>query len=93
VGAGKLLSTVATVAEMAARGFGLEPAAFTSRMHNAPHLLAPTGVCVCVCMVGGLQAGALSSATCHLSGAIEAVLFPRAASTPLPPSHDVPHRR
>jgi hypothetical protein len=31
------------VAEMAARGFGLEPDAFTSRMQHAPHFLAPTG--------------------------------------------------
>ncbi|KAL4430971.1 hypothetical protein ABPG75_006227 [Micractinium tetrahymenae] len=40
---GKMLGAVATVAEMAARGFGLEPDAFTSRMQHAPHLLAPTG--------------------------------------------------
>lgn len=43
--AGKMLGAVATVAEMAARGFGLEPDAFTSRMRHAPHLLAPTGAC------------------------------------------------
>lgn len=41
--AGKLLGAVATVAEMAARGFGLEADAFTARMQHAPHLLAPTG--------------------------------------------------
>lgn len=40
---GKMLGAVATVAEMAARGLGLEPDAFTSRMRHAPHLLAPTG--------------------------------------------------
>ncbi|EFN59425.1 hypothetical protein CHLNCDRAFT_19374 [Chlorella variabilis] len=40
---GKLLGAVATVAEMAARGFGLEADAFTARMQHAPHLLAPTG--------------------------------------------------
>ncbi|KAI7836680.1 hypothetical protein COHA_009456 [Chlorella ohadii] len=40
---GKMLGAVGTVAEMAARGFGLEPDAFTSRMAHAPHLLAPTG--------------------------------------------------
>lgn len=44
-GTGKMLGAVGTVAEMAARGFGLEPDAFTSRMAHAPHLLAPTGVC------------------------------------------------
>lgn len=38
-----MLGAVATVAEMAARGLGLEPDAFTSRMRHAPHLLAPTG--------------------------------------------------
>ena len=38
-----MLGAVATVAETAARGFGLPPDAFTSRMHQAPHLLAPTG--------------------------------------------------
>jgi hypothetical protein len=41
--AGKLLGTVRAVAEMAARGFGLQPDAFSSRMEHAPHLLAPTG--------------------------------------------------
>lgn len=40
---GKMLGAVGTVAEMAARGFGLEADAFTSRMAHAPHLLAPTG--------------------------------------------------
>ncbi len=44
--AGKMLGAVATVAEMAARGFGLEPDAFTARMRHAPHLLAPTGKCL-----------------------------------------------
>eukprot|EP00887_Chlorella_sp_A99_P005625 scaffold1.g5625.t1 len=39
----KLLSTVLAVAEMAARGLGLEAGAFTRRMHLGPHLLAPTG--------------------------------------------------
>ena len=38
-----MLGAVGTVAEMAARGFGLEADAFTSRMTHAPHLLAPTG--------------------------------------------------
>ena len=44
VSPGKMLGAVATVAGMAARGFGLEADAFTSRMQHAPHLLAPTGV-------------------------------------------------
>ncbi|KAK9842098.1 hypothetical protein WJX81_008332 [Elliptochloris bilobata] len=39
----KMLAAVETAAEMAARGFGLEPDAFTRRMRLGPHLLAPTG--------------------------------------------------
>lgn len=39
----KLLGAVSTAAEMLARGFGLEPEAFTQRMALGPHLLAPTG--------------------------------------------------
>lgn len=39
----KLLGTAFTIAEMAAVGFGLEKDAFTKRMTNGPHLLAPTG--------------------------------------------------
>ena len=39
----KMLVAVETAAEMAARGFGLEPDAFTRRMRMGPHLLAPTG--------------------------------------------------
>lgn len=39
----KMLAAVATAAEMVARGFGLEPDAFTQRMRLGPHLLAPTG--------------------------------------------------
>ena len=39
----KLLTAVTDVAVMAAEGFGLPPDAFSSRMVNGPHLLAPTG--------------------------------------------------
>ncbi len=39
----KMLAAVETAAEMAARGFGLAPDAFTRRMRLGPHLLAPTG--------------------------------------------------
>jgi isopenicillin N synthase-like dioxygenase len=39
----KMLSAVEKVAAMAAHGVGLEDDALTSRMHLAPHLLAPTG--------------------------------------------------
>lgn len=39
----KMISAVEAVAEMAAIGFGLEKDAFTSRMMQGPHLLAPTG--------------------------------------------------
>ena len=38
-----LVDTAKTVAEMAALGFGLERGAFSKKMHQAPHLLAPTG--------------------------------------------------
>jgi hypothetical protein len=38
----KLLDAVQDVAEMAALGFGLPQDSFRSRMHLAPHLLAPT---------------------------------------------------
>ena len=38
-----LVETATTVAEMAALGFGLERGAFSSKMRQAPHLLAPTG--------------------------------------------------
>ena len=38
-----LLSTVATVSEMIALGFGLDKSTFTQRMYLGPHLLAPTG--------------------------------------------------
>jgi len=38
-----LIATAATVAEMAALGFGLERGAFAAKMAQAPHLLAPTG--------------------------------------------------
>mmetsp|Transcript_414 Transcript_414/g.686 ORF Transcript_414/g.686 Transcript_414/m.686 type:complete len:359 (-) Transcript_414:282-1358(-) len=38
-----IMSTVRTVSEMAAEGFGLERNSFTSLMENGPHLLAPTG--------------------------------------------------
>ena len=40
---GKLHSAIFTVAEMAAVGMGLDPAAFTGRMEGGAHLLAPTG--------------------------------------------------
>jgi len=39
----KLLTTVSTVAEMLALGFGLPQSTFIDRMQHAPHLLAPTG--------------------------------------------------
>jgi len=39
----KILGAVKTVSEMAAIGFGLPADTFTSKMHCAPHLLAPTG--------------------------------------------------
>ncbi|KAK2077909.1 hypothetical protein QBZ16_003777 [Prototheca wickerhamii] len=39
-----LVRTAETVAQMAARGWGLAPDAFTQRMRHGPHLLAPTGV-------------------------------------------------
>jgi isopenicillin N synthase-like dioxygenase len=39
----KMLAACEKVATLAAHGFGLEDDAFTSRMHLAPHLLAPTG--------------------------------------------------
>ena len=39
----KMLAAVETAAEMAARGFGLAPDAFTRRMRRGPLLLAPTG--------------------------------------------------
>lgn len=39
-----LVRTAETVAQMAARGWGLAPDAFTQRMRQGPHLLAPTGV-------------------------------------------------
>jgi len=39
----KILGTVKSVSEMAALGFGLSRDTFTSKMHCAPHLLAPTG--------------------------------------------------
>lgn len=39
----KILGAVKTVAEMAALGFNLPADTFTSKMHCAPHLLAPTG--------------------------------------------------
>jgi len=39
----KILGTVKTVSEMAALGFNLPADTFTSKMHCAPHLLAPTG--------------------------------------------------
>jgi isopenicillin N synthase-like dioxygenase len=38
-----LVETATTVAEMAALGFGLERGAFSGKMRQAPHLLAPTG--------------------------------------------------
>jgi isopenicillin N synthase-like dioxygenase len=38
-----ILNTVKTVSEMAALGFDLPADTFTSKMHRAPHLLAPTG--------------------------------------------------
>ena len=38
-----LVDTATTVAEMAALGFGLERGAFSKKMRQAPHLLAPTG--------------------------------------------------
>lgn len=41
---GRMLETVATVAEMLARGFAMAPDTFTRRMQLGPHLLAPTGV-------------------------------------------------
>ena len=44
---GKMLAAVEAVAEMAARGMGLPPDAFTSRMRQGPHLLAPTGEARC----------------------------------------------
>ena len=39
----KMLAAVHTVSQMAAVGFGLPAGAFTERMNNGPHLLAPTG--------------------------------------------------
>lgn len=39
----KMLAAVEAVARMAALGFGLPSDAFTSRMRQGPHLLAPTG--------------------------------------------------
>ncbi|KAL2652342.1 hypothetical protein R1flu_020470 [Riccia fluitans] len=39
----KMISAVEVVAEMAAIGFGLPKAAFTSLMKEGPHILAPTG--------------------------------------------------
>lgn len=52
----KMLVAVETAAEMAARGFGLEPDAFTRRMRLGPHLLAPTGASLtkggCACALG-----------------------------------------
>ena len=41
---GKMLAAAATVAELAAVGFGLPPGAFAERLAQGPHLLAPTGV-------------------------------------------------
>jgi isopenicillin N synthase-like dioxygenase len=40
---GAALAAARTVAEAAARGFGLPPDAFTRLMEGGPHLLAPTG--------------------------------------------------
>jgi hypothetical protein len=45
----KMLGTVAVVAEVVARGFGLQADAFTRRMQYGPHLLAPTGMSQLVC--------------------------------------------
>ncbi|GAB4817628.1 hypothetical protein N2152v2_004674 [Parachlorella kessleri] len=39
----KLLDAVTLAAEMVACGFGMEPNAFSRRMQQGPHLLAPTG--------------------------------------------------
>jgi len=39
----KMLAALMKVAEATAEGFGLPSNAFTSRMENGPHLLAPTG--------------------------------------------------
>lgn len=39
----KMLAALEVVAQMAALGFGMEREAFTQKMNNAPHLLAPTG--------------------------------------------------
>ena len=39
----KMLDAMNTVAEMAALGFNLKSDAFTSRLRDGPHLLAPTG--------------------------------------------------
>jgi len=39
----RMLGAIFTFAEMAAVGFNLPSDAFTSRMHEGPHLLAPTG--------------------------------------------------
>ncbi|KAL1802587.1 hypothetical protein ACET3Z_031234 [Daucus carota] len=39
----KMVNAIEAVAEMAAIGFGLPNDAFTSRMKQGPHLLAPTG--------------------------------------------------
>ncbi|KAK1401247.1 putative isopenicillin N synthase [Heracleum sosnowskyi] len=39
----KMVNAIEAVAEMAAIGFGLPKDAFTSRMKQGPHLLAPTG--------------------------------------------------
>lgn len=39
-----LVRTAESVAEIAARGWGLEPDAFVKRLHLGPHLLAPTGI-------------------------------------------------
>lgn len=40
---GKMLDAISDLVEMAAIGLGLEKDALTTRIQNAPHLLAPTG--------------------------------------------------
>jgi hypothetical protein len=40
---GKMLAAITDLVEMAAIGLGLEKDALSTRIQNAPHLLAPTG--------------------------------------------------
>jgi hypothetical protein len=64
----KMLGTVAVVAEVVARGFGLQSDAFTRRMQHGPHLLAPTGMSQLVCMVSLSHKEACSSCLGQMGG-------------------------